>query len=90
MSRRWTSKQKSVFWEDKNESIVISFEGDMICLDMQDNILTKEKILESEYRTGNKYIHQLKELTKDKDIVYFHIEVLDENGVMHICPGQLL
>ena len=51
---------------------------------------TKEKILESEYRTGNKYIHQLKELTKDKDIVYFHIEVLDENGVMHICPGQLL
>ena len=62
----------------------------MICLDMQDNILTKDKILESEYRTGNKYIHQLKELTKDKDIVYFHIEVLDENGVMHICPGQLL
>ena len=83
-----------LFITDEQEDMLISFEEDMECMDMLRCIRKKNGVMESEYHTGNKYLHQTKQLAKEtkrnKDLVFFHMEVPDENGVMHVCPGQLL
>ncbi len=86
--------RRVIFITDEKEEMVISFEEDMKCLDMQDCNRKDSAAVETEHRIGNKYLHQVKSLPKDvrkrQDIVYFHMEIPGENGEVRICPGQML
>lgn len=82
-----------LFIMDPDEAFQISFEGGMKCIDL----LLKERKVSgytySEYRVGNKYLHQGRtEFHNPSDlrgIAYFHMEVPDMNGKIYICPGQM-
>lgn len=86
--------RRVIFIMDEKEDMVVSFEEDMKCLDMLDCIRKDSRAIVSEYRTEDGYLHQVKNLFKDdkklRDIVYFHMEVPDENGDTRICPGQVM
>lgn len=86
--------RRVLFISEESETVVISFEQGMECLD----IFAAEKgvgeAFHSEYRLDNKYLHQLKLKRNGKEglskLVYFRIEITDEEGMVHICPGQML
>lgn len=85
---------KSVlFITNIDETIIISIEEGMQCLDQVALVGSKKHSVESEYRTKNKYLHQLKVISVDEkmfnDLVYFRMEVTDKEGKTHICPGQM-
>lgn len=77
---------------DETEKILISFEQGMSCLDIPSQNDERESIY-SEYRMDNKYLHQRKMLSVDekrlKDWIGFRMEITDDDGTVHICPGQL-
>ncbi len=85
--------QRTLFISDMNEDIVISLEQGMKCLDLT---IAKREVtacVHCEYRQDNKYLHQMKLLSGDKvfkNQVYFHMEVTDDDGTVHICPGQMI
>lgn len=85
--------QRVLFISDMNENIIISFEQGMECLDITNAKIDGTACVHSEYRQDNKYLHQLKLLSGDKvfkNHIYFHMEIIDNIGAVHICPGQMI
>lgn len=83
---------KTLFITDAKENVILSFEEGMKCLDI--DFQSKDRTpIEAEYRAGNKYLHQRKLLSVDerklKDWIGFRMEITDDNGAVHTCPGQM-
>ncbi|MBO5330196.1 MAG: hypothetical protein J6A71_06755 [Anaerotignum sp.] len=78
---------------DEEETFSISFEQGMECLDLLQTSSAERPKIYSEYRKDDRYLHQCKVFAQDgtafKDIVYFHMELTDTDGTVHICPGQM-
>lgn len=76
-----------------DEQCSINFEQGMNCIDLSCNMETHRRTSYSEYRKDDRYLHQCKVFAQDgtvfKDIVYFHMELTDTDGTVHICPGQM-
>ncbi len=80
--------QKVLFICDEDENIIISFEQDMKCLDVFHYSENRTPIY-SEYQMDNKYLHQCRLRSADKDWIGFRMEITDDDGTVHICPGQM-
>ena len=79
-----------LFIHDLNEHCLISFESGMQCFDM----ILKEKadVCSEEYSTRQvkaMFCYPEMQTEKRRYMVYFHAEVLDSNGSIHILPGQM-
>lgn len=85
---------RTLFIADKRKKVTISFEEGMQCLDQSTKLHPELKKVQSEYKDAHKYLHQVKIFNagrkESQDLVYFHMEVLDKAGKLHICPGQML
>lgn len=83
---------RNLFIADEDEKIIVCFEQGMKCLDISFQREARTPIY-SEYRMDNKYLHQRKLLSTDekvlKDWVGFRMEITDDDGTVHTCPGQL-
>jgi len=83
---------KTLFITNAQENVILSFEEGMPCLDISFQPKDRTSI-DAEYRTNNKYLHQRKLLSVDeqklRDWVGFRIEITDDDGAIHTCPGQL-
>ena len=77
--------KRTLFIADDEETVVISFEEGMHCLD-----LTNRGAGHSvEYRHGLRYLHQTRAMNA-RDCIFFHMEIADQAGVIHYLPGQML
>ena len=54
---------------------------------------TTMQYISSEYRSGDRYIHQLRTDPATRpgagNYAFFHMKIPDENGEIHILPGQM-
>lgn len=88
-----------LFIEDPNEQFLIAFQEGMECIDLIVEDTDMHKYIHSEYTQNNRYLHQCKRnpqksirkrsKKKRNNMVYFHMEIQDENGAVHVCPGQM-
>lgn len=87
------SEKRALFIEDHAKTFLISFEENMECMDLnQDNADNLPKV-KSEYRNGEKYLHQSRiDSIYRKNIssyAFFHMELKDVNGNTIYLPGQM-
>lgn len=84
--------KRVLFIADECEDILITFEQGMKHLDISFQREARTPIY-SEYRMDNKYLHQRKPLSTDekvlKDWIGFRMEITEDDGTVHTCPGQL-
>ena len=84
--------ERVLFITDEEETCLISFEQGMHCLDLQKKACGRRTVYR-EYRQDGRYLHQRTVFAQDgtdfQDIVFFHMELTDENGQVHTCPGQM-
>ena len=82
--------KRTLFIEDEEETVVISFEEGMRCLDL----VNREENLCFEYRCGLRYLHQARVVSPDRTNAsccsFFHMEITDHAGAVHCLPGQML
>ena len=82
--------KRTLFIEDEEETVVISFEEGMRCLDM----VNRDEDHCFEYRRGLRYLHQARVVNPDRANAsccsFFHMEITDHAGVTHCLPGQML
>jgi len=82
--------KRTLFIEDDEEAVVISFEEGMRCLDM----VNREADHCFEYRRGLRYLHQARVVNPDRTntrgCIFFHMEITDHTGAIHCLPGQML
>lgn len=83
-----------LFYHDAKDDMVISFEEGMVCMDANHQRLKNRRTIQAEYQEQSRYLHQYKILSEDKDrfndIVFFHLEISDDAGRAHSCPGQMV
>lgn len=79
---------------DESTGVKISFEEGMGCMDEtvpSESCIVKH--IPSEYRNGDRYLHQIRTDPQTRpgagNYAFFHMEIPDENGEMHIIPGQM-
>ena len=85
---------RCLFISDENTKCPISFEEGMGC---KDEALPSEssilKFLPAEYRSGERYIHQIRSDPETRpgigNYAFFHMEIPDETGELHILSGQM-
>ena len=73
---------------------MISFEENMECMDLTgascDCVI---KRIESEHQSNGRYIHQLRTDSQKRpgagNYAFFHMKIPDEDGTIHILPGQM-
>ena len=75
--------KRTLFIEDEDETMLISFEEGMRCLDLLDI----DKCTCAEYRQGQSYLHQKR---TPRGCAYFHMEIPDEAGEIWYLPGQMI
>ena len=82
--------KRTLFIEDEEETVVISFEEGMRCLDM----VNRDEDHCFEYRRGLRYLHQARVVNPDRANAsccsFFHMEITDHAGAIHYLPGQML
>jgi len=81
-----------LFIDDISGRFTISFETGMNCLDLQLKSNPSEKIHSMELSENNKKMHlcyPLQYKTNSSRMGYFHFELTDKNGGLHILPGQI-
>ena len=86
--------KRVVFITDAEEHVLISFEENMACMDLtgasRDSM---GKRIESEHQSKDRYIHQLRTDPATRpgigNYAFFHMEMPDETGELHILPGQM-
>lgn len=86
--------KRVVFITDAEEHVLISFEENMACMDLtgasRDSV---SKRIESEHQSKDRYIHQLRTDPATRpgigNYAFFHMEMPDETGELHILPGQM-
>jgi len=65
----------------------------MKCMDVNAPERTTIQYISSEYRSGDRYIHQLRTDPESRpgagNYAFFHMKIPDENGEIHILPGQM-
>lgn len=78
--------RRLLFAENRAQTLTIHFEEGMSCLDLNRN--EGRAGVEAEYKTENKYIHQLR-IDDLSGFAFFHFEFTDKEGNKVILPGQL-
>lgn len=86
--------KRVVFIMDAEENFLISFEENMECMDLTgascDCVI---KRIESEHQSNDRYIHQLRTDPQKRpgagNYAFFHMKIPDEDGTIHILPGQM-
>ena len=86
--------RRCMFISSEGGRYVISFEEGMKCMDerlpSETNIV---RYISSEYRSGDRYLHQIRTdpVTRPGigNYAFFHMKIPDENGEIHILPGQM-
>ena len=85
--------KRVVFITDPDETFLVSFEEGMEMMDLLDFPHDNSPCVSSTWRSGSKYIHQKRtdpESRKDgANFAFFHMEITDEKGKVHILPGQM-
>ena len=86
--------RRNVFIMDFDESLMISFEEGMECMDLtRTSCDSGVKCIESEYQGNGRYIHQIRSDPETRpgigNYAFFHMEIPDETGELHILPGQM-
>ena len=76
--------QRVLFIENREETVLITFEEGMACMDLIDNTENAET---GELRMEEKYLHYRK-WTGNRG-AFFHMELPDETQKLHCLPGQL-
>jgi len=83
-----------LFYHDSADDIVISFEEGMRLLDGKNRTAKNRRIVQAEHKEQGRYLHQYKILSEDddhfNDVVFFHMEIRDDTGKAHSCPGQMV
>ena len=76
-----------------DESFIISFEENMGCMDLLEYGESSHLSIVSEFHYKKKYLHQLRTDTTARkgfgNFAFFHMELYDSNGNIHILPGQM-
>jgi hypothetical protein len=75
--------KRTLFIENEEETMLISFEEGMRCLDLLDI----DKCSCMECRQGQRYLHLKR---TPRGCVYFHMELPDETGEIRNLPGQMI
>lgn len=81
-----------LFIDDSRERFRIYFESGMSCLDMRVWERDPEHVYCQQHSFGNITLHLCCPVSvcgKQSCVGYFHAELMDEDGVVHILPGQL-
>ncbi len=81
-----------LFIDDSRNRFQIYFESGMSCLDMQIWERDQEQVFCREHSFGNLTLHlccPARGHGKRSCIGYFHAELTDPDGVVHILPGQI-
>ena len=80
--------KRTLFIEDAEETLLISFEEGMRCLDIPDT----DTYRCAEYRQGSYYLHQKRppQRANRRGCAYFHMEIPDETGEIWYLPGQMI
>lgn len=85
--------RRSMFISCESERYTISFDERMKCMDVNVPERTTMQYISSEYRSGDRYIHQLRTDPATRpgagNYAFFHMKIPDENGEIHILPGQM-
>lgn len=86
--------RRCLFISDESTGVKISFEEGMGCMDEtvpSESCIVKH--IPSEYRDGDRYLHQIRTDPQTRpgagNYAFFHMEIPDENGEIHIIPGQM-
>ncbi len=87
------SEKRALFIEDHGKTFLISFEENMECMDLNHNSTKNLPSIKSEYRSGEKYLHQSRiDFNFQESIrsfAFFHMELKDINGNSVFLPGQM-
>ena len=75
--------KRTLFIGDEEETMLISFEEGMRCLDL----LEIDQCSCAEYRQGQFYLHLKR---TPRGCAYFHMEIPDETGEIWYLPGQMI
>lgn len=81
-----------LFIDDGRDRFQIYFESGMACLDLRAWEKDPEKVTWREYSFGNLKLHLCGPARGDGKVAfvgYFHAELTDDVGRVHILPGQL-
>ena len=81
-----------LFIDDSRERFRIYFESGMSCLDIRVWERNPDRVYFQEHTFGNITLHlccPIPSCGKQSCVGYFHAELLDADGVVHILPGQL-
>ena len=85
--------RRCLFFSDEHTGYKISFDERMECMDDNAPERTTMQYISSEYRSGDRYIHQLRTDPATRpgagNYAFFHMKIPDENGKIHILPGQM-
>jgi len=85
-------KDELLFIEDHGGTFTLSFEKGMKCIDLIVASEQKDCFGRLQYQQGNKKLHFCYPLQSDElrpHMGFFHIEIRDDFGRVHILPGQL-
>lgn len=75
--------KRTLFIEDEEATMLVSFEEGMRCLDLLDI----DQCSCAEYRQGLSYLHLKR---TPQGCAYFHMEIPDETGEIWKLPGQMI
>lgn len=82
-----------LFLTDRDETILISFEEGMACMDMNPQCTSGRPMVSYTACSGDKYIHQKRTFPDDEKnrgcFAFFHIEARDSSGKRVSIPGQM-
>ena len=86
--------RRCMFLSNENEKYTVSFEEGMKCMDV---VLPSEttiiKFISSECWVDDRYFHQFRTDPATRpgfgNYAFFHMKIPDENGEIHILPGQM-
>ena len=78
-----------LFIDDSRERFQIYFESGMACLDMQICERHPEQFLWQEHAFENLKLRLCYSAQRCSKLKYFHAELIDNNGRVHILPGQI-
>jgi len=86
------NEDELLFIEDNEGIFTLSFEKGMKCIDLLVASEQEDSFGNLQYQQGNKKLHFCYPLQSDElrpHMGFFHIEIRDDFGRVHILPGQL-
>ena len=86
------NEDELLFIEDNEGIFTLSFEKGMKCIDLLVASEQEDCFGRLQYQQGNKKLHFCYPLRSDESragMGFFHIEICDDSGRVHILPGQL-